>query len=263
MPTLGKLTNAKPQWRARVLLASAAALALAACGSDITGETTSGENANDPAVTAALNDQIMVDPDLTSQNDRNSALTGGGPPNGALPPEGPPAGSAEDALADAMAQIGGKTRLMIAPEPARVDPEECTQCKAAAAVTLGAKAQQSTKPAEKCDRPITYDMAWSQRLPADLPVYPRSHLKEAAGVDGSSCNIRVVNFTTRVGLKDVVDYYYTRARRAQYDAEYVLRGEDYVLGGTRASDDAAYVLFLKPTSDGGTEVDIVTSGGGG
>jgi len=60
-------------------------LALAACKAQ---DQRADQPVNrDSAVTAALNDPIMSDPDLTSQNRGNSALSGGGPAQGDLPPD--------------------------------------------------------------------------------------------------------------------------------------------------------------------------------
>ena len=68
---------------ARFTLLSAVLL-LSACGS---GEPAADPLAErDPAVTAALADPLMADPDLTSQNRGNAALTGGGPAAGEIPP---------------------------------------------------------------------------------------------------------------------------------------------------------------------------------
>ena len=62
-------------------------------------------------------------------------------------------------------------------------------------------------------------------------------------------------------MKNVVDYYYTQAKRGGYSAEYLLRGGEHVLGGTRDSDDGAFVVTLNTRKGGGTAVDIVASNG--
>jgi len=250
---------------ARTLLVTAmaaAACTLSACGgkddrkaSDLDAELL--DDARDPAMTGALEDQILVDPDLTSQNEQNAVLSAGGPATGAVPPA---TGSGEDGSKIAAALVEKSGGMLHAPEPKQVTAEECGDCAANnRGVTLGAKAAAKSKGA--CTGELSYSMSWANRMPKSFSVYPKARLKEAAGIDGGSCNMRVVNFVTQTKLKDVVDFYYTSARRSGYDAEYLLREGQYVLGGTRASDDSAYVVFLKPLKSGGTEVDIVANNG--
>ena len=130
-------------------------------------------------------------------------------------------------------------------------------------MTLGAKAEQQSARRGKgtCDQKLSYDMGWANRMPPEFPVYPKANVQEAAGVEGGLCDIRVVSFTTASPIKSVVDFYYTQAKRGGFDAEYLLRGSEHVLGGTRGDDDSAYVITLNKRSGGGTVVDIVASNG--
>ena len=130
-------------------------------------------------------------------------------------------------------------------------------------MTLGAKAERQSAQRGKgtCDQKLSYDMGWANRMPPEFPVYPKANVQEAAGVEGGLCDIRVVSFTTVSPMKSVVDFYYTQAKRGGFDAEYLLRGSEHVLGGTRGSDDGAFVITLNKRSNGGTAVDIVASNG--
>lgn len=239
-----------------LLVLGGAALALAACQN---AAEKSAENedaalladAADPAMKGALEDQILVDPDLVDKSNRNAVLGEGS--DGSVPSASTPKGQLAATEKAAAAAIGPRG-LMKAPEPTKVAAEECKDCNQGS--TLGAKAAQQNG---LCQGKLEYAMSWASRMPADFAVYPRANVKEAAGVAKGQCNIRVVNFTTPAALKNVVDFYYTKARRGGYSAEYQLRGSDHVLGGTKG--DAAYVLFLKPMANGGTEVDIVANGG--
>jgi hypothetical protein len=208
-------------------------------------------DAADPAMKGALEDQILVDPDLVDKSNRNAVLAEGS--DGSVPSAGVSKGQLAAVEKAAAAAIGTRG-LMKAPEPTKVAAEDCKDCNQGS--TLGAKAAQQSG---VCTGKLDYAMGWANRMPADFAIYPRANVKEAAGVDKGQCNIRVVNFTTPAALKNVVDFYYTKARRGGYSAEYQLRGDDYVLGGTKG--EAAYVLFLKPMANGGTEVDIVANGG--
>lgn len=233
-----------------------ATLALVACQN---ADDTAAQNedaalladAADPAMKGALEDQILVDPDLVDKSNRNAVLSEGS--DGSVPSAGVPKGQLAAVDKAAAAAIGPRG-LMNAPKPKQIVAEDCKDCNQGS--TLGAKAAQQSG---MCDGKLDYAMGWANRMPADFAVYPRANVKEAAGVDKGQCNIRVVNFTTPAALKKVVDFYYTKARRGGYSAEYQLRGADHVLGGTKG--EAAYVLFLKPMANGGTEVDIVANGG--
>lgn len=239
-----------------LLALGAAALVLTACqkADDTAAQNEDAallEDAADPAMRGALEDQILVDPDLVDKSNRNAVLGEGS--DGSVPSASVPKGQLAAVEKAAAAAIGPRG-LMKAPEPKKVAAEECKDCNQGS--TLGAKAAQQTG---ACTGKLDYAMGWANRMPTDFAVYPRANVKEAAGVDKGQCNIRVVNFTTPAALKNVVDFYYTKARRGGYSAEYQLRGADHVLGGTKG--EQAFVLFLKPMANGGTEVDIVANGG--
>lgn len=243
--------------RALLLAASALLLplTLAACGSGKDSDEDLAElDANltvDPAMREALEGPILVDPDLTDLAGNNAIRGANGPANGKVPP-----GSGQ------VAKIKGK--LLNAPEPRQMTADdECTNCAGSEGITLSAKAEAQNAERGKgiCDPRISYDMGWANRMPAEFPVYPQAHVREAAGAQDAQCAIRLVSFATGSGIKKVVDYYYTLASQSGYSAEHLLRGDEHVLGGTRSSDNGAYVITAKPRPGGGTLVDIVANNG--
>ena len=244
-------------------------LALAACGEAPDNKAELAElddnltnPTNDPAMKGALEDQILVDPDLADQNNVNAVRGASTPANAAVGPDASPNGSAEGGKSAANAEFSG-TGMLSAPAPTVMTKEECGSCGANKGVTLGQKAEQQYARRGKgtCDQKLSYNMGWSNRMPPEFKVYPKARVQEAAGVEGGLCDIRVVSFTTAASMKQVVDYYWTKAKRGGYSAEYVLRDGDHVLGGTRDSDDGAYVITLATRGDGGTSVDIVANNG--
>ena len=234
-------------------------LSLSACRNGETSklaEQDDGLNSNDPTVKAAIEDQIMVDPAMAGRSNANAATPGARPVTGGVPAVAG-GGRAVDAQADARAATGG---LLHAPQAARFEDQcdgSCDRVASARPATLGGIARQQA--GGSCAADVRYGAEWAQRLPAAFPVYPRAALNEAAGVMNGTCNVRVVNFQSRAGITDIVDYYYTLAIRNGYTAEHLVKrdGEHY-LGGTKGND--AFVVMVRPLT-GGSDVDLVASGG--
>jgi hypothetical protein len=227
-------------------------LALGACGgasSDLGDYETA--NTTDPALASALQDQIMVDPQLSRQANGNAIRPPGQPYSGAVP---------SDAVAANTDKVDDG-QLLRTPDPVPAS-KECTQCAAGReALTLGGlAARQADAGTAKCAAALQYSAGWAQRLPADLPLHPQARVTEAAGADGP-CALRVVSFSAPQPLQAVLDWYYTRATRAGYSAEHQLDGKEHILGGTRARDDGAYVLYMTARADGGTDIDMVANRG--
>jgi hypothetical protein len=89
---------------AAIPFAFAAALALSACSDDTPGNNLADlGNDADPALTGALNDQILVDPDLANQSNRNAVR----PPATPLQAGYPPPEKGEGAAASASAAVQG------------------------------------------------------------------------------------------------------------------------------------------------------------
>lgn len=240
-------------------------VALSACGprdgdrnlDSLDNELVDAGNASrDPALTSALQDQIMVDPQLAQQANNDAVRPPAQPYSGAVPPDGvaiPPSG--------AVAATGASTSETLRKAPA---PQgSCPQCRAAReSLTLGAlAAQQKDKRTSGCAGAMRYSARWAQRLPADLPLYPDARVTEAAGTEASGCALRAVSFASSAPLQTVLDWYYTRVTSAGYSAEHQADGGEHVLGGTRDRDNGAFALFLTSRKDGGTDVDLVANNG--
>ena len=230
------------------------ALALAGCGkprpdaakdlNQLDEELVDNAVTPDPALTGALEDQIMVDPALARRADGRAPDAGRAP----LPP------AQMIARQDAPA-IGG-----LAHAPAAV-PCRGPDCRPGE-ITLGELARsQAARPrragAVACNPDLAYSFAWAAKLPPEFPVYPQAQVAEAAGGDLPGCHVRVVSFATPAARGAVTDYYYTRARQAHYSAEHSVRAGDHVLAGTRGDD--AYYLILTDRPGGGTEVDMIVN----
>ncbi|MET0250176.1 MAG: hypothetical protein ABW164_10670 [Sphingobium sp.] len=242
----------------RSVCAMALVLSLAACGKGDKDEEKLAaldaqltNEAVDPAIKGALADQIVVDPQLVGQSNRNAVRTADKPANAALPVL---RGDAEKAQKDALRIAGGK--LLRAPAPGKGE-------EMASRATLGALAREQGHGGKNggCAKKLVYANSWAQRLPEPFTLYPGANLTEAAGADRDGCTLRAASFTTPAPKARVIDFYYTQARRAGFSADHRILGGDNVLGGTRGDDGSAYFLVFTDGPGGGTGVDVVADNG--
>ncbi|UYY58285.1 hypothetical protein [Sphingomonas sp. S2-65] len=239
----------------RPALLLALPLMLAACGKKdepVPVNDTELGNIADPQVTSALQGQIMVDPQLTQMSNKD-ALRPPPQPYSAMVPS--------DAIATNNDKID--MRGMLKAPPAIAAGKDCPQCAAAReSITLdGLASRQKNARTSQCASALNYSARWATRLPADLPLFPQARVIEAAGNQSGKCALRVVTFSTAQPMELLLDWYYTKAKRGGYTAEHQVDGKEHILGGTRARDDAAYVLFLTSRPDGGTDIDMVANNG--
>ena len=249
-----------------LILLALVPLALTACGPKpaVEGNLDSldaelagnGANASDPAMRAALQDQIMVDPALTGQSNADAIRPPQQPYSGAIPPDSVAGGKTDGTVTAGGSSSSGGGKPTPAPSG------DCPQCRVRNdSVTLGALAsRQGDRRTAGCARNLQYSIGWAQRLPVDLPLYPDARVDEAAGAATGGCALRVVSFSTGASIQTVLDWYYGRVTTAGYSAEHQASDGQHVLGGTRR-DGAAYVIYLDTRGDGRTEVDIVANNG--
>lgn len=205
--------------------------------------------AEDSALTGALNDQIMVDPELAGQK---GAAVSAGPVHVDLPPEQRSPEAIAAARAEAAKLAGGTLKSV--PDAGQQNANSLVE----AAATAAQVAQAAKVGKVDCASKVQYSMNWANGLPQALAVYPRGAVQEAAGTDSDGCSLRVVNFVTPVPAGDVLDFYYTRLRQAGYSSTHRMDGKDHVLGGNNGQ--GAYLVFARTLDNGLTGVDLVASG---
>lgn len=218
----------------------ALAFALSACSGD--KDKSQAGNDVDPAVSNALEDQIMVDPNLVRQANRfgRSSATGS---QSSVPATGTggPAVSTD--------------KLIKAPSPKAGN--------ASKGITLGqlANEQSGRGKAAACDKNFQFGAAWATRLPAAFPLYPDAQVTEAAGNDEQPCRMRLVSFASKTPMQTLIDFYYTQAVRNGFNAEHQLSEGEHILAGSRDKDDSAYYLTFNARKGGGTDVDMIVNHG--
>ena len=226
-------------------------LLLAACGKppagqqDLDGldaELTAGAagNQRDPALTAALHDQIMVDPAMT-RSANTDAVRPPSRPDPLSVPADPTAGRAD-----------GVTPADLKAAPAAKG--DCPSCRATAgALTLAERAARQRPTDAGCAQRVSYSATWAARLPADVPLYRDARVQEAAGND--ACGLRIVSFVSSAPAGRILDWYNARVTHAGYSAEHEAQGDEHMLGGTRGA--SAYVVHVTPSTGGGSRVDLL------
>ncbi|MES2339498.1 MAG: hypothetical protein V4537_15510 [Pseudomonadota bacterium] len=230
-------------------------LALAACGDatpDTDVETLDQElaaNGSDPLLAAAVQDPIMVDPQLSTRSNAD-----------AIRPPNQPYAAPVPATDVATTPEGSDGDLRPVPAPAKGN---CPACAVARdAITLGALAARQGDPRlQACAPGLRYAAGWATRLPADLPLPGAARVVEAAGTDSAACQVRAVTFTINRPVAHLLDWYYTQASRAGYATEHRSDDTRHMLAGTRAKDGGTYVVFLRDGDGGGTEIDLLTNTG--
>lgn len=179
----------------------------------------------DPAVTSAIEDEILVDPALVQQSNPNAVRQPERPVQAPYPVEKNGRAGAPMNQASASADGGG-------------DPPV----------------------AGGCGVPFQYGAEWAERLPPEFPAYPGGRVTEAAGSDRGDCHVRVVTFATDHAYAQVLDWYRGIAARAGFDAEHEVRGSDHVLGGINPRNDGAYLVIVTPEGNGSKVALIVNNG---
>jgi hypothetical protein len=186
-----------------------------------------GKGNVDPALAAALEDQIMVDPQLASKSNEDSIR----PPN--------------------------------EPYSASVPAGEVVP-NGVARQTLGTLAAQQAQIAKDkfagCSLDVAYSIQWANRLPLELPLYPKARVGEAAGSDYQGCNLRVASYTAPAPPRSVAGYYLNLAKRSGYRESVSSDGQGQMVSGWRPSDGAAFYATLHAAGTG-TNVDLVTNRG--
>lgn len=202
----------------------------------------------DPAVVQALNDPLMVDPDLSQRNEAAAALTVS--TDTRLPVLSATPEAIAAARDEAAKAVGGADRL-VQPPPAAGQVAGLPSSWSARAHlrALGAEAP--------CLAALEGGMAWAARMPLALPIYPRGAALGAAGIEKPGCRARAVRFATAVPVAEVVAFYWVRARGARLAPHHLAAPGRAVLRG--GNGDLAFDVRIG--GEGGeTVVELATLG---
>lgn len=238
----------------------AAAITLAACGAaprdpDAALAAALAKDTADPLIRDTLTMPLATDPDLTSQANVNAIRSSPRVAGNSIPR---PLLRADAASA---LPTGDGKRLAA---PAAVPASPCPDCGPDGPATLGALARELARrtpaachadPAHRLD----YALPWAERLPPPFALFPGAALMDAAGAETADCAVRAASVAIAASAQDVIDHYYTQARRAGYTVTHQRLGSHAMLIGARARDKGGLLLIARTAPDGGATVDLVVS----
>ena len=197
----------------------------------------------DPAVAQAVIAPLLTDPDLVSLDRRFAVMSDPGPLDASIPPED------YAALTISAARAEARVRIVDASPGALAAGEGCAGC---AAPLL---AERASILGADCAANLNEDLEWALRLPKDLPIYPKAHLREGVGRDGVACPLRGASYTAPVPAGEVLAFYRAIAAGAGFSLRQA--GRDGLVG-TRGS--ARIAVLVRPLPGGLSYFDLLVTG---
>lgn len=231
-----------------ILTASFLVLSLSGCADSAPVEETSVVNEVDPYIARALNDPLMVDPDLAYRNEANAAITIGY--DHALPSFKGTEESASAAREVARLELLEEGPIRDLPMPS-LDAGP-----ASLANQYGVEAVlQVVDAPPRCRTDIKGDFAYAASMPNIASVMPHGMVRVAAAVKAPDCDLRMVRYVTPVPIEDALQYHYTIASREGFEVSYFAEPE----ASLKADRRGTYLrIFARATSGDLTAVDVVT-----
>ena len=225
----------------------AAAFGLSSCADEHAAETEAVVNNVDPYLARALNDPLMVDPDLAYRNEANAAITIGY--DHALPSfkrsEITESAARETAR---LALLEGGT-IPDLPFPDGPGPVSLAESFGVEAVLEAVGAPS------RCRREIAGDFAQAANMPEAAPIMPHGMVRVVASVEQPDCSLRLVRYVTPASIEDAMQYHYTVASRTGMEPEIYSEPEASLMADRRGT----YLkVFARETSGNLTAVDVIT-----
>ncbi len=220
-------------------------LVLSACAGEV--EPTESPAMPDPLIARALNDPLMVDPDLAYRNQAAAALSTGA--DHALPVL---SGNAAKAR-----RVRDEMRLALLEDGTILDlPDSDEDAEGLSLSGIGSAEQMALTHGvpEDCAKQLRAGFIWAARLDDAANLMPFGHVRAAAGAQRGKCSIRAVSYLTAAEGEDTLQYHYNLARRAEMETKVFAEPE---LALTAASDGARLAVNIRNGNDAMRVVDLI------
>lgn len=229
------------------ILALMPAILLGSCSEEAAPDVTREATGGDPLMARALNDPLMVDPDLAYRNEANAAITIRH--DHALPLLRGSDGADDRAREAARLELLDGGPIVDLPDPATGEgPSALGGLKTANAILDALSTDRA------CLAGLSESFGWAARLPELASVMPHGMVSHAAGNDSNGCSVRVIRYVTAATPGDALEYHYNRAGRGGLRVTRYGEPEDAIRG---SRGDTQLIVQARPGSDGMTGVDLV------
>lgn len=230
-----------------IILAILPALTLIACGDEVVSDGASSAVSSDPLLARALNDPLMVDPDLAYRNEANAAITIRH--DHALPLFEGSDEAAQRAREEARLQLLEAGSVLDLPDPAIGEGIGSLAGETTASGMINALGGPAA-----CTQNLSEGFEWAAQLPEAAEVMPHGMVQQAAGGGANGCSVRLVRYLTPATIEDALEYHYNRAHRAQLRVERFSKPEQIV----RASRGSIqFIVHARPAPNNMSAVDLV------
>jgi hypothetical protein len=233
--------------RSAILLSLSACAALSACGGDPAPQEPI-VNEVDPYIARALNDPLMVDPDLAHRNEANAAITIGY--DHALPSF---KGSEEAA---SRARETARLELLEDGPISDLPFAQTDGGPASLAGQFGVSAVLATIGVpQECQSNIRGDFAYAASMPDVTRIMPHGMVRVAAAVEEPGCTLHLARYQTPASIEDVAQYHYNRIRRAGFEPSFFESPETSLIAHRRGTH---VQVFARKSTGNLTSVDVIT-----
>ncbi len=202
----------------------------------------------DPVVARALNDPLMIDPDLAHRNEANAVLSIGF--DHALPPFEASENGARLAREQARLILLDRGRLQDLP-----DLLSAATGRTLAEARGDAKAMADAFDiSRECVGRLSEGYEWAARMPAISEIMPHGQVRQAAGVDNGDCDVRVVSYLTPASAEDTLEWHYNLAQQANLNIDLFAQPEVSMFAEKRGINTA---VQTSAGPSGMTAVDVL------
>ncbi|MEE4155469.1 MAG: hypothetical protein V2I27_15025 [Erythrobacter sp.] len=230
----------------RLAILATIPLLLAACASESAPGEGEVVNAVDPLVARALNDPLMVDPDLSHRNEANAAIT-------ISHDHALPSFRGDDASASAAREEARLELLEEGPMEELPAPERGEGLASLAEVWDVEGVLAALRVPAGCQKPIAGSFAFAAEMPAPARIMPHGMVRVAARAGSGACSLQLVRYTTPAAIEDVLQYHFSLAQRAGFSLRYHEAPEAIVRGKLGS---ATLEVHARPGSGNLTHVDL-------